>query len=369
VHGQLSTSIPRTSSTGSVAIPTHIPSTALIADPSIDCIYNALPNGLHYIHTLAALKAGKHVLLEKPCVSNAEEARSLFRHPVLSAPNAPVLVEASHYRFHPAWHLFLSQFNKEDVEHAETRAAIPGGLFPGEDIRFDFNLAGGCSIDLGHYTLSALRGVFGTEPIEVTSATPRLIPEPYDQRCDQAMAATYLFPNGRTGAVSADIGAKGGYWFPWLTSNWPSFKDVIFIASVRVQLGAEDLGIENGMKISSQKEIVFWGFMLPHMYHRIDVTTTVTLRDPFSGAVVKESNEVKKMKAYTWAEGQGGENKGYAFWPTYRYQLEEFVNRIKGREGSGVWIEHEESIKQMVANDQTYAKAGLPLRPTTEKLE
>ncbi|RAR09209.1 oxidoreductase domain-containing protein [Stemphylium lycopersici] len=340
---------------------------ALIADPSIDCIYNPLPNGLHYIYTLAALKAGKHVLLEKPSVSNAEEARSLFHHPVLSAPNAPVLVEASHYRFHPAWNLFLSQFNKADIEHAEARAAIPAGLFSGEDIRFDFNLAGGCAMDLGHYTLSALRGVFGTEPVEVTSATPRPIPEPYDQRCDQAMAATYLFPNGGTGAISADLGARGGYWFPLLTSNWPSFRDGC--VNVQVKLRAEDLGMENGMKKSRQTKIVFWGFMLPHLWHRIDVATTTTLRDPFSDAVVMESKDVKKKKAYTWADGRSGESKGQDWWATYRYQLEEFVNRIKGREGSGAWVDGEESIKQMVATDQTYEKAGLPLRPTSEKLE
>jgi predicted dehydrogenase len=84
---------------------------ALINDPSIDCIYNPLPNGLRYRWRLAALKAGKHVL-EKPSASNAEEARALFNHPLLQAPNSPVVVEANHYRFHPAWHLFNSQFNK-----------------------------------------------------------------------------------------------------------------------------------------------------------------------------------------------------------------------------------------------------------------
>ena len=39
---------------------------AIIDDPSIDAISNTLPTHLHAEYTIAALKAGKHVLLEKP---------------------------------------------------------------------------------------------------------------------------------------------------------------------------------------------------------------------------------------------------------------------------------------------------------------
>jgi predicted dehydrogenase len=131
-----------------------------------------------------------------------------------------MLVEASHYRFHPAWHLFLAQFEQKNVEKASARAGIPKGAFPGTDIRYDYDLAGGAAMDLGHYCLSALRGVFGTEPTEVTSAIPRFIDPQHDQLCDQAMDATYTFPNGGVGHILPDLGARGGYWFPWLTSDW-----------------------------------------------------------------------------------------------------------------------------------------------------
>lgn len=44
----------------------HASYQALLDDPEIDAVYVALPNALHYEWAMKALKAGKHVLLEKP---------------------------------------------------------------------------------------------------------------------------------------------------------------------------------------------------------------------------------------------------------------------------------------------------------------
>lgn len=85
---------------------------ALLDDPAIDAVYIPLPNGLHFEWTLKALAKGKHVLLEKPSTSNAEEAEILFRSPLLSQPNAPVLMEAFHSRFSPAFDLFRTLLDR-----------------------------------------------------------------------------------------------------------------------------------------------------------------------------------------------------------------------------------------------------------------
>ncbi|HEX3707563.1 MAG TPA: Gfo/Idh/MocA family oxidoreductase, partial [Mycobacteriales bacterium] len=70
----------------------------LLADPSVDAVYNPLPNALHAEWTLKALDAGKHVLCEKPFTSNEVEARQVAD---ASKKSGLVVMEAYHYRYHP----------------------------------------------------------------------------------------------------------------------------------------------------------------------------------------------------------------------------------------------------------------------------
>src|SRR5215475_969234 len=82
----------------------------LLADPNIDAIYNPLPNGLHAEWTIKALRAGKHVLCEKPFASNAKEAAEM-KH--VAAETGGVLSEAFAYRNHP-----LAAYIKEVIANS-----------------------------------------------------------------------------------------------------------------------------------------------------------------------------------------------------------------------------------------------------------
>ncbi|PSR99080.1 hypothetical protein BD289DRAFT_361568 [Coniella lustricola] len=61
------------------AVKTYDDLDALLADASVDVVYIASPNSLHYDHTLKALNAGKNVIVEKPFASNIRELNELFR--------------------------------------------------------------------------------------------------------------------------------------------------------------------------------------------------------------------------------------------------------------------------------------------------
>src|SRR5712671_52618 len=57
---------------------THAGYEALLADPEVDVVVNALHNGLHCEWTIRALEAGKHVLCEKPLACSIEEVDRMF---------------------------------------------------------------------------------------------------------------------------------------------------------------------------------------------------------------------------------------------------------------------------------------------------
>jgi predicted dehydrogenase len=70
---------------------------AVINDPEVDAVYNPLPNSFHAPWNLAAIRAGKHVLTEKPFACNATEARQVhaIRSVAAAQGGEPVLLHAA----------------------------------------------------------------------------------------------------------------------------------------------------------------------------------------------------------------------------------------------------------------------------------
>jgi predicted dehydrogenase len=171
---------------------------ALIADPELDAVYNPLPNGLHGRWTRAALAAGKHVLCEKPFTANAAEAREIAE---LAANSGRVVMEAFHYRYHP-----LSLRVEEIITSGElgklnrVEAALCFPLPKFSDIRYNYSLAGGATMDAGCYAVHMVRTFGGSTP-EVVSAQAKL----RDPQVDRAMTADLRFAGGHTGQVRCSM--------------------------------------------------------------------------------------------------------------------------------------------------------------------
>ena len=171
---------------------------ALLADPDIDAVYNPLPNGLHGKWTRAALAAGKHVLCEKPFTANADEAREIAE---VAAQSDRVVMEAFHYRYHP-----LALRIEEIIASGElgklqrVEAALCFPLPRSSDIRYNYSLAGGATMDAGCYAVHMIRTFGGSAP-EVVSAQPKL----RGPQIDRAMTAEVRFAEGHTGRIRCSM--------------------------------------------------------------------------------------------------------------------------------------------------------------------
>lgn len=182
----------------------------LLADPEIEAVYNPLANALHGEWNLRAIAAGKHVLSEKPFAANADEARQVAD----AAQAAGVMVlEAFHYPFHPLFgrvQEIVASGELGTIQSVESVLRMPAPA--ADDPRWSLELAGGAVMDLGCYSLNALRRLglrhFGGEPTVLwAKAQERAGHAGVDERLD----ARLVFPDATPATAAADMDS-GGIW-------------------------------------------------------------------------------------------------------------------------------------------------------------
>jgi len=145
----------------------------LLASPDIDAVYVASPNTVHESQALAAIRAGKHVLVEKPAVTNAEAWAGLC---LQAREQGVVLLEAMRTAYDPGLdeirELLPTLGTIRRVQFGyQKRSARYDLVLAGEQVNiFDPALAGGALMDLGVYPIHALVNLFG-EPESVHAAS------------------------------------------------------------------------------------------------------------------------------------------------------------------------------------------------------
>ena len=153
-----------------LGIPTaHGSYEALLADPTVEVVYNPLPNHLHVPWTLAAVRAGKHVLCEKPMALSAAELEVL--RPFASQVH---VAEAFMVRHHPQWIAVREQLRAGAI--GELRCMqVPFSYFNDDpaNIRNRADIGGGALYDIGGYAIVAGRWFFEAEPLRVSAMIDR----------------------------------------------------------------------------------------------------------------------------------------------------------------------------------------------------
>jgi predicted dehydrogenase len=174
---------------------------ALLADPGIDIVYNALPPSEHARWSIAALEAGKHVLCEKPFAMNAGEAEAMV---AAAQRTGRHLIEGFHDRYHPVFLHLLALRNDGLLGNiksikAEFATTIP---FDPTSIRHDPATGGGALMDLGCHPVHWVRTVLGEEPDMVVAASGTR----NQLGVDESITATLRFPSGVLADVSCGMG-------------------------------------------------------------------------------------------------------------------------------------------------------------------
>ena len=139
----------------------------LLADPDVDAVYISLPNGMHIPWTMHSLRAGKHVLCEKPLSRRADDVVRAFD---LADSAGLVLSEGFMWRHHPQTRKLGELLQQGTIGRLRVvRASFSFELASrhgAEDTRFDPQLDGGALMDVGCYCISFLRFAAG-EPERV----------------------------------------------------------------------------------------------------------------------------------------------------------------------------------------------------------
>lgn len=137
----------------------------LLTDPDIDVIYNPLPNNMHAEWTIKALRAGKHVLCEKPLALSLEEVDAMV---AAAQETGKILTEAFMYRHHPQTLKVKELVDSGALGKIQLiKGAFTFTLTRAGNYRQIKEMGGGSLWDVGCYPISYARTIVGEEPVEV----------------------------------------------------------------------------------------------------------------------------------------------------------------------------------------------------------
>jgi xylose dehydrogenase (NAD/NADP) len=214
----------------------------LLADPQVEAVYIPLPNGLHVEWTLAALEAGKHVLVEKAFSRRAAEVERCFD---VADSAGLVLSEGFMWRHNPQADRLLAML----PEIGELRMIRATFSFPlverDDDVRWDPELDGGAMLDVGCYCVNGLRFLAAAEPEQVAGEAVMTA-----RGVDVRFAGTMRFPRdllatfdcGFDLPVRDELEAIGSEGSLFLDDPWHSLAPVIELR--RDGAGVERIEIE-----------------------------------------------------------------------------------------------------------------------------
>jgi predicted dehydrogenase len=133
----------------------------LLADPDVEALYISLPNALHLEWTARALRAGKHVLCEKPLGRRVADVEAAFD---VAESCGCLLMEAFMWRHNPQTTRMVELVGSGTIGRLRLvrgTFSFPVGAADTANVRLSAELEGGALMDVGCYCVSAARLLAG----------------------------------------------------------------------------------------------------------------------------------------------------------------------------------------------------------------
>ena len=224
----------------------------LLQDPEVQAVYIPLPNDIHLKWVKAALKAGKHVLCEKPMAMNAAESREMYQ---TAKECGKYLMEAYAY-LHSPYVDSLKETVKSgiigEIDYVETAFITQGYK---EDFRLHKEFGGGAMYDLGCYCTTMILSLIDSEPAFVKASA-----EFSDLGVDLMTAGLIRFENGAR--ASFNVGMMLG-------DNSNSRFDRLFIHGTKGSIRSDVEYNQEGnvtYKIFTHEGVTEKSVFVPHNY-------------------------------------------------------------------------------------------------------
>src|SRR6185312_14120869 len=171
---------------------------------SVDAVYIALPNHLHAKYTIAAAKAGIHILCEKPMAVTEKECWAMIG-----------AAEIAGVKLMIAYRLHFEDANMTAVKLLRSgKIGVPRFFSSSfsmqvrpDNIRTDREKGGGTLYDIGIYCINAARYLFGAEPTEVFAYSSANKKDPRFKEIDEMTSAVMRFADGRLAVFTSSFGA------------------------------------------------------------------------------------------------------------------------------------------------------------------
>ena len=167
---------------------------ALLRSGTIDAIYLATPNWRHAEFVIPALRAGIHVLVEKPLEISVAKCREIVAAQKVSSAK---LMVAYRLHFEPATLDLLDTIRAGTLGDVILFSSVFSQVVDPKNHRATNGDEAGPVFDMGIYQINAARSVFGAEPTEVISATGTRHPEAGLGDFADTVAVTLRFPGDR----------------------------------------------------------------------------------------------------------------------------------------------------------------------------